>query len=373
MAQPVLQVKNLRLSLNQPPVTILHDLSFELSAGEILGICGESGSGKSMTALSLINLLPDTACLEGELYLQGQALMGAPEEVWQGKRGQDIAMAFQDSQAALNPTMRVGRQIAESLRIHQAQLGRADRKRRVLSLLEDLGLNQPDRVAKAYPHELSGGMRQRVALALALVNSPEILIADEPTTALDPSSQDQLLTLLADIRQKYGTSIIFISHDIRLVQDFCDRVLIFYAGTIVEEGPVAQVLSFPGHVYTSCLLEAMPSMSKRGQALLEIPGRVPSSQEISALLAGQQGPCLFADRCPRALAICQQERPGWQTLGPDHRAKCYLANQVERRSINVGQPLAARPAQLTPSAAQQGGETLAQPTRPSLDQASEES
>ncbi len=340
MDQPILRVENLKLSLGQPPVTILHDISFDLGAGEILGICGESGSGKSLTALSLINLVPEGSCLEGEIYLQGQQLLDAPEEVWQGKRGKDIAMVFQDSQAALNPTMRVGRQIAESLRIHQGHLSRANRKSRVVKLLEDLGLKQADRVAQAYPHELSGGMRQRVALALALINSPEILIADEPTTALDPSSQDQLLKLLADIRKTYGTSIIFISHDIRLVQDFCDRVLIFYAGSLVEEGPVDQVLSQPGHIYTRCLLEAMPSLAKRGQTLLEIPGRVPSSQEISDLVAREEKGCLFADRCPRALALCRREDPTWQPLGPDqrHRAKCFLVGSAEDLASRFSEP-----------------------------------
>lgn len=321
----ILEVKNLTVSFEPEDYLVVHDMDFHLNKGEILGICGESGSGKSMTALSLLQLQPKEAKVEGEISFKGENLLGLSQRNWRKIRGQDIAIVFQNAQTALNPTMRVGKQIAEGLIIHHTGLTRQERRDKVYRLLANLGFNKPEEIARSYPHELSGGMRQRIGLSIALINSPDLLILDEATTALDPSLQKQFLDLVRQIKAEIGQSLIFISHDIRLVQDFCDRVLIFYAGEKVEEGPVSDVFKHPSHIYTKLLLEAMPRDTEPGESLVEIPLRVPSSEEITELLGRENPPCLFANRCPFALDKCWVEKPDWRDLGRGHLSACHLA------------------------------------------------
>lgn len=323
--QPLLSVQDLTVAFPSSDTPVLRGVHFTLEAGEILGICGESGSGKSLTALSLMNLLPPEAQVSGSLILQGRELSRLPEAEWRKLRGDKLALVFQDAQTALNPTMRIGRQVEESLVIHHPELPPPERQERVRHLLTDLGLPETDLLVRAYPHELSGGMRQRVGLALALINQPDLLLVDEPTTALDASLQKQLLRLLADYREQSGHGLIFISHDIRLVRHLCDRVLIYYAGQIVETGPVDQVLSRPGHYYTQGLLAAMPGQKDRQEPLWEIPGTPPDQEKIES----EEG-CLFAGRCPGKKPICLQQKPPFQCVGEGHRAACHFAVSLSR-------------------------------------------
>lgn len=336
--KPLLEVRDLCLSFAPTHDRVLHGISFSLEEGEILGICGESGSGKSVSALSLMNLLPETARKEGEIYFRGEALHGLSEKEWQGIRGDEIGMVFQNAQTALNPTKRIGKQVEECLIIQAREMSKEDRQKKVLELLSLLDLPRVETLVRAYPHELSGGMKQRVGLAMAIINEPEILIADEPTTALDPFLQDKLLALLLDLRKTRKMSLILISHDIRLVEKYCDRVLIFYAGKIVEEGPAELVFTEPGHWYTKCLLEAMPKQKKRGQELFEIPGRVPSAAERSEILARENPPCLFANRCPFARELCFEKSPAKVDLGQKHFAACHLA-RPPRETKKVDEPV----------------------------------
>lgn len=321
----LLRVEKLRISFPKDQGLVVSDLDLSIAEGEILGICGESGSGKSLTALSLLGLHGPDALVEGSIYYQGRELSSLPEAEWRKLRGQDLALVFQDAQTALNPTMRVGKQVAEGLHIHQPQLSKAEIKDRVQKLLTDLGLKNVPQVMRAFPHELSGGMRQRIGLAVGLINAPHLLILDEVTTALDPSLQKSLLQLLRQIHDQTGQTTIFISHDIRLVKEFCERVLIFYAGEKVEAGPVRDVFANPAHVYTKLLLDALPGNAGPSGTLVEIPGRVPSSQELAQIMAEKEPPCLFANRCPLVIPKCWSEKPPLKDLGNGHKAACHLA------------------------------------------------
>lgn len=321
----LLDVRDLEVGFAPTYESLLHSISFSMQEGEILGICGESGCGKSLTALALMELLPDRAERSGELYLRGRALHELAERDWRGVRGKDIAMIFQDAQQALNPLIKVGRQVEETLVIHHPEMSRRERRERVLDMFERVELEHPEQVADAYPHELSGGMRQRVGCAMALINHPDLLLADEPTTALDLSVQEKILELLKRFNREEKLGILFISHDIRVVRRFCDRVLIYYAGEIVEEGPVEEVFLHPAHVYTRMLLSAMPSTADKHRALTEIPGRVPSSRDIAKHHAQAHPPCIFAGRCPKALPVCRGVEPPLIDLGGGHLARCHLA------------------------------------------------
>lgn len=324
----LLSVNNLRVGFAPDYRSILQDIDFELDKGEILGLCGESGCGKSITALALLNLLPETATWQGQIALAGESLEGASESRWQALRGREISMIFQDAQQALNPLQRIGVQVGESLLIHHPELSARERKARVLEMLRRVQLDSAEEIARAFPHELSGGQRQRVLCAMALINHPKILVADEPTTALDLSVQEKLLDLLRSFRDQEGLSMLFISHDIRVVRKFCDRVLIYYAGTMVEEGPVEEVFGEAAHPYTRLLLQAMPSRSPKGQSLVEIKGRVPSSAVIAAHHARPNAPCIFAARCPLATEICHRGEPPREQLGERHFARCFRAREL---------------------------------------------
>ena len=318
---PLLAVRELGVSFSTSDgeVPAVQDASFSIGQGRILGLVGESGCGKSVTALALMGLLPSPpACeLAGEVRLAGRNLLTLPEREWQAVRGQTIAMIFQEPMTSLNPVQRVGDQIAEAVRAHQ-RMGRRAAREQAVALLDQVGIPAPSERSRAYPHELSGGMRQRVMIAMALACRPALLIADEPTTALDVTIQAQILDLLRQLQDELGMSLLFITHDLGVIAELADDVAVMYAGRIVEYAPVEALFEAPQHPYTQGLLTSMPSLATdRSRQLPAIAGSVPHP---SRLPAG----CAFTPRCPHALSPCMTERPPEVATGPGHRVRCWL-------------------------------------------------
>ncbi|MFZ3214653.1 MAG: ABC transporter ATP-binding protein [Candidatus Acidiferrales bacterium] len=319
----------------------VNDVSFTLGEGETLGIVGESGSGKTMLSLALMGLEPHGARHFGEAWLQrrggnranGGAQNGEPgrsgaaaeatrknllaisQNEMRALRGREIAMIFQEPMTALNPVVRIGAQIEEAIRVHEPRTGENEIRRRALAALQRAALTEPERRARQYPHQLSGGLRQRVLIAMALAAGPGVLIADEPTTALDVTVQQQILELLAKLRRELQLSMLFITHDLGVVAQVAGRVAVMYAGRIVEEGPVAEVLRAPRHPYTEGLLRAAPRLTR--EKLTPIPGAVPS---LDALPPG----CAFAPRCPHHVAECDAGVPALRAVNKNHHARCIL-------------------------------------------------
>jgi peptide/nickel transport system ATP-binding protein len=318
----VLDVRGLTVELPTPSGWIrpVNDVSFSLQAGETLGIVGESGSGKTILSLALMGLEPYGARHTGQAFLHADPsgsrdlLKSSLEEI-RAMRGRDIAMIFQEPMTALNPVLRVGDQIAEAIRIHESKIGEKEIQRRVLASLERAALPDPARRARQYPHQLSGGLRQRVMIAMALAANPRILIADEPTTALDVTVQKQILELLATLRRELQLSMLFITHDLGVVAQIADRIAVMYAGRIVEHGPVMEVLRAPSHPYTAGLLRAAPRLVR--EKLTPIPGTVPS---LAALPPG----CSFAPRCPLHVPDCDAKMPALHAVNQNHDARCIL-------------------------------------------------
>jgi oligopeptide transport system ATP-binding protein len=329
MAMPngdtVLQVKNLEISFRTyaGEVQAVRGVTFDLRRGETLAIVGESGSGKSVTAKSIMRLLPEANSLVkgGEILFDGSDLLSLSDKQMQDVRGPKIAMVFQDPMTSLDPTMRVGRQITESLKKHLGMSGNRARERAV-ELLEMVGIpNAEDRV-KQYPHQFSGGMRQRVVIAIALACDPQILIADEPTTALDVTIQAQILELLRDLQERIGTSVILITHDLGVVASTARRVVVMYGGKIVETGTVREIFYNPQMPYTWGLLSSIPlPTADRSQDLIPIPGSPPD------MLEPPKG-CPFTPRCPYAMQICAEEMPEYTTFSAEHRAACWLQHPM---------------------------------------------
>ena len=304
MSAPLLEVTDLRTHfLTRAGVAKAVDgVSFSLAPGEILGLVGESGSGKSVTGFSLIGLVdPPGKIVGGSIRFAGRDLVGLPPEEMRALRGRRIAMVFQDPQATLNPVLTIGQQMALALQAHARVSDRAAAER-AAAMLTRVGIPEAASRLSNYPHEFSGGMRQRVAIAMALLNGPELIVADEPTTALDVSIQAQILAEMKALARESGTALIWISHDLATVSSLADRVLVMYAGRIVESGPVGEVLRSPRHPYTRGLLDSLPAMAEPGQRLRQIPGTAPS------LLALPPG-CPFAPRCARADAACAAPPP----------------------------------------------------------------
>ena len=316
---PLLEVQDLHvhLPLPQGSVRAVDGVSLRLEAQEILGLVGESGSGKSMLSLAILGLLPRPGrVVAGQVRLNGTDLLALPAAALARRRGREVAMVFQDPMSALNPYLRIGRQLTEVLEVH-LQLPAAAAHTRACAALAQVGIAEPEAGMRAYPHAFSGGMRQRVLLAMALLCRPALLIADEPTTALDVTVQAEILALLRRLRQETGTGIIFISHDLRVVADLADRLAVMYAGRLVETAPAAQLFAAPAHPYTWGLLQAAPSLhGPRARRLRPIPGRPPD-------LAQPSPGCAFAPRCPRADGRCQTERPSLQPLTPAHQVACW--------------------------------------------------
>jgi peptide/nickel transport system ATP-binding protein len=302
---PLLEVSSLsvRFETDDGPVQAVDRVSFDLAAGEVLGIVGESGCGKSVTCLALTRLLPSSARIEGRALLGGDDLLALGSRRLQEVRGRDIAYVFQDPATSLNPALTVGSQIVEVLRQH-LDLPRASAQARAIELLRLVRIPAPKQRLDQYPHQLSGGMRQRVMIAIAIACDPKVVVADEPTTALDVTTQAAVLDLMRDIRERLGTAIVLITHNLGVVADIADRVVVMYAGQKVEEASVEDLFANPQHPYTIGLMAATPRASKNGRVRLkEIPGRVPALREPITS-------CAFLDRCPRADdQICRQVPP----------------------------------------------------------------
>src|SRR4028118_1078779 len=319
-------------------VKAVDGVSFSLEAGETLGIVGESGSGKSVTALSIMQLnpKPPTEYPEGEILFEGQDLLKAPEKLMQELRGNDIAMIFQDPMTSLNPVFTVGNQIREAIRIHQ-NVSKSEARERTVQVLRDVGIANPERRAKEYPHQFSGGMRQRAMIAMALSCNPKVLIADGPTTALDVTIQAQLLELMVDLQEKYGTAIVMITHDLGVVSQLADKVMVMYAGRAVERATTDDVFYDPLMPYSWSLLRSPPRLATAGEVrLLPIKGTPPS------LIFLPDG-CNFHPRCPFAKDECREVDPALEEKKPGHEAACILSvEEIEANKSRVDQERGAR-------------------------------
>ncbi|WP_337875838.1 ABC transporter ATP-binding protein [Elioraea sp.] len=314
----LLEVEDLAVSFrtDRGEVEALSGVTLHLDAGEVIGVVGESGCGKSLTALSVMGLVPDPPgrITAGRIRFRGQDLLALDDAAMARLRGREIAMIFQEPMSALNPVFTVGEQVAEVLRVHEG-LGRAAARERAALLLARVGIPDPVRRLAQYPHELSGGLRQRVMIAAALACRPKLLIADEPTTALDVTIQAQILALLADLQREFGMATMLITHDLGVVAQVVKRVVVMYAGKVVEEGPVEAVFARPSHPYTAALMRSIPALAEGQMRLPAIPGSVPAP--------GLWPPgCRFAPRCGHAVAACAAGVPPLFPVEPGHRAAC---------------------------------------------------
>ena len=322
-----LEVRNLTISFpsRSGEHAAVRDLSFFVAAGEVLGLVGESGSGKSLTSLAIMRLLPSQTNTRGEITFSNGSgpidLLQIPDDQIRNLRGSRISMIFQEPMTALNPVMRVGDQIAEAVLAHNT-VGKPQAWNQAVDAMKEVAIADPERRARDYPHQLSGGMRQRIMIAIAIVNRPQLLIADEPTTALDVTIQAQILELLAGLRKKFGLSMLFISHDLAVISQIADRVAVMYAGNLVELGSKHDIFNAPAHPYTRGLLGAVPTLkTDRHSSLRTIAGTVPSLQ---ALPAG----CAFEPRCEFRIAECARIFPNLLEVSPGHWARCPVINRV---------------------------------------------
>jgi oligopeptide/dipeptide ABC transporter ATP-binding protein len=320
-AEPLLEVTDLRVEIPTPRGTVeaVNGVSFAIGRGEVVGVVGESGCGKSMLALAIMRLVPRPGRIAGgRIALSGTDLAGLPERAMRGVRGRDIGMIFQDPSASLNPVMTIGRQVQETVEAHH-RLPSGAARARAIETLRAVRIPEPELRARDYPHQYSGGMRQRVMIGIGMANRPKLLIADEPTTALDVTVQAQIMELLRTMNAETGTAIILITHNIALVSRACTRVLVMYAGSIVESGPTAEVFARPRHPYTAALLSAVPRVEARlPDGLATIEGRPPD-------LARKPPGCAFHPRCAMRQPVCAAEAPAAVAVGPDHAARCWLA------------------------------------------------
>ncbi|GAB4262109.1 MAG: ABC transporter ATP-binding protein [Deferrisomatales bacterium] len=319
MRQPLLRVQGLEVSFASPDgeVPAVREVSFDLEAGRTLGLVGESGCGKSVTALSILGLIPPPGRIRsGSVCLEGRELTALGPREWRGVRGREIGMVFQEPMTSLNPVFTVGYQLAEALTAH-GRMPRGELRRRCIELLEAVGIGEPEARLKAYPGQLSGGLRQRVMIAIALACRPKLLIADEPTTALDVTVQAQIMALLRQLRAELGTALLLITHDLGLVAQNVEQVLVMYAGYVMEQASTAALFAEPLHPYTQGLLGSLPGAAgvSRGGRLRAIPGNVPHPLQIPA-------GCPFRDRCPRAAAPCAEGVPALEEKAPGHQARC---------------------------------------------------
>ena len=318
-----LQVRDLRVQIETDTATldILHGISFDIYKGETLGIVGESGCGKSMTALSIMRLTQPNAKVSGSITLDGQSLLDMPMKDFRKIRGNRVSMIFQEPMTSLNPVFTVGRQLMEVFRLHQG-LDKKQALEKSIEALRMVNVPMPEKRVDCYPYELSGGLRQRVMIAMALACRPELLIADEPTTALDVTIQAQVLDLMCKLRDDLGTAIAFITHDLGVVSELCSRTIVLYCGEIMEEGDTESLLTSPLHPYTEGLKASLPERGTR-ERLHVIPGSVPSALDFP------KG-CVFAPRCPYATARCAAEKPPLYDMGGGRSVRCFRCEEVSK-------------------------------------------
>jgi len=322
-AEPLLELRNLSThyvsSRGTRVVRAVDEVSLRVNAGETLGIVGESGSGKSTLALTILRILPPAArIVSGEILFEGEDLVTKPEDEMRRVRGKRIAMILQDPMASLNPLFTIGNQVAEPIRVHEG-VGRASAWTRARDLLKSVRIPSPETRVTQYPHEMSGGMRQRIVGAIAISCEPRLLIADEPTTSLDLTIQAQYLNLLRELQRAHDLALIFITHNLGIVAKMCDQLAVMYAGRVVESGPVSQIFNTPRHPYTEALLNSIPRMSDSRQRLTAIDGQPP---DLAALPAG----CSFQPRCPRAFDHCREETPPEVIPAEGRTTRCWLAD-----------------------------------------------
>jgi len=320
----LLQVKNLctHFLVEGKEAHAVDDVSFDIYEDEMLGIVGESGSGKSVTSLSIMRLIPDPPgkIAGGEILFDGKDLLKLSYEDMRKVRGKDIAMIFQEPMTSLNPVFTIGMQVMESLQFHE-DLSKADATKRAIAVLTQVGIPDAERRLGDYPHQFSGGMRQRVMIAMALICTPALLIADEPTTALDVTIQAQILDLMKNLQaERKGAAILLITHDLAVVAETCDRVIVMYGGQVQEIAPITELFDNPRHPYTKGLLNSIPHMQDKGKTLDAIPGNVPSIFDFPT-------GCRFNNRCTEAVERCQTEVPKLHKLSPDHGVRCHLMEE----------------------------------------------
>ena len=325
-AAALLEVRNLRVEFpsRRGSLLALDDISFSIAPGEVLGVVGESGAGKSLTGSAIIGLLdPPGRIAGGEILLAGQRIDNLPYEQMRAIRGRKIGAIFQDPLTSLNPLYTIGRQLIETIRTH-LPLSEDQARDRAIQLLQETGIPAAAQRIEQYPHQFSGGMRQRVVIALALAAEPQLIVADEPTTALDVSIQAQIISLIRRLCKEHGTAVMLVTHDMGVIAETCDRVAVMYAGRIVEVGPVADVIHRPSHPYTVGLMGSIPSMDDDRERLLQIDGAMP---RLNAIPTG----CAFNPRCPHVTDRCRTERPDLIDAGPT-RAACWLVADGARRA-----------------------------------------
>ena len=325
MTAPLLEVSHLRVEFPSRRGTLLalDDISFSIAPGEVLGVVGESGAGKSLTGSAIIGLLdPPGRIAGGEIRLAGQRIDNLPYEQMRAIRGRKIGAIFQDPLTSLNPLYTIGRQLIETIRTH-LPLSEDQARDRAIKLLQETGIPAAEQRIEQYPHQFSGGMRQRVVIALALAAEPQLIVADEPTTALDVSIQAQIISLIRRLCKEHGTAVMLVTHDMGVIAETCDRVAVMYAGRIVEVGPVADVIHRPSHPYTVGLMGSIPAMDEDRERLLQIDGAMP---RLNAIPTG----CAFNPRCPQVFDRCRTERPDLIDAGPT-RAACWLVAEGQRR------------------------------------------
>jgi oligopeptide/dipeptide ABC transporter ATP-binding protein len=320
--EPLLRIRDLKVGFSGQNglLPAVRGLDVELSRGEVLGIVGESGSGKSLGMLASLGLQARNAVVSGSVTFKGQELIGRPRREMRSLRGSEISMIFQDPLSSLNPVMTIGDQIREALFLHNKDMSKAKATGRVLELLRLVAIPQPDRRINQYPHEFSGGMRQRVMIAMAIANTPELLVADEPPTALDVTVQAQIMLMLRDLKEKLGLALILITHDLGVVAGHADRVAVIYAGLVVEEAEVRELFANPRHPYTRGLIASIPKLTASEGKLYSIPGSPP-------MLGALPGGCAFHPRCSYSREICSKAAPPTVEFG-QHRSACHFAETL---------------------------------------------